>query len=340
MAEALLGYNAQPQTMGRVPLASMIAPDQQPALSSADALQQTGRSLGDWIQNQRDQSAQMGLWNDQTGLPTQAGISDAAKQMAMNMQSGIRAYHGSPYNFDQFDLSKIGSGEGAQAYGHGLYFAGNESVARGYRDALTAPTPNPDFVALQRAYNAADAASSRAMAGGSDAEFNAAIAARDAVRAKLNGVPALLPNQSGGHMYEVNLGVEPNQLLDWHAPLRDQTAVMRNLSKAGVNLSDKLSWTGGGPPSLQPFNPTGGQFYESSRLVQGDYRDPAAATHALQQMGIPGIKYFDAGSRGAGEGTSNYVMFDPARIEIMRKYGMLGLLGGGAAAGIPGNSEQ
>ena len=38
---------------------------------------------------------------------------------------GIRAYHGSPYDFEKFDISKIGTGEGAQAYGHGLYFAEN-----------------------------------------------------------------------------------------------------------------------------------------------------------------------------------------------------------------------
>ena len=30
---------------------------------------------------------------------------------------GIKAYHGSPYDFDRFDLSKIGTGEGAQSYG-------------------------------------------------------------------------------------------------------------------------------------------------------------------------------------------------------------------------------
>jgi hypothetical protein len=33
----------------------------------------------------------------------------------------------------RFDMSKIGSGEGAQAYGQGLYFAGNEKVAEGYK---------------------------------------------------------------------------------------------------------------------------------------------------------------------------------------------------------------
>src|SRR5262245_8120346 len=42
---------------------------------------------------------------------------------------GIRAYHGSPYDFERFDLGKIGTGEGAQAYGHGLYFAENPATA-------------------------------------------------------------------------------------------------------------------------------------------------------------------------------------------------------------------
>lgn len=47
------------------------------------------------------------------------------------------AYHGSPYKFDKFTLSHIGSGEGAQAYGWGLYFAGRKEVAEFYREALT-----------------------------------------------------------------------------------------------------------------------------------------------------------------------------------------------------------
>jgi len=52
------------------------------------------------------------------------------------VRSVIRAYHGSPHNFDKFDASKIGTGEGAQAFGHGLYFAGDEGVANGYRRRL------------------------------------------------------------------------------------------------------------------------------------------------------------------------------------------------------------
>jgi hypothetical protein len=60
---------------------------------------------------------------------------------------GIRAYHGSPHKFDRFDMSKIGTGEGAQAYGSGLYLAEAEPVAKKYRDKLSAGTyitPNGD----------------------------------------------------------------------------------------------------------------------------------------------------------------------------------------------------
>ncbi|WP_373078690.1 LPD38 domain-containing protein [Zhongshania sp.] len=46
-------------------------------------------------------------------------------------------YHGTPHNFDLFSLAAVGSGEGAQAYGWGLYFAGKREVAEYYRDALS-----------------------------------------------------------------------------------------------------------------------------------------------------------------------------------------------------------
>jgi hypothetical protein len=62
------------------------------------------------------------------------------------------------------------------------------------------------------------------------------------------------------------------------------------------------------------------------------------AAKALRDAGIPGIRYLDQGSRAAGQGTSNHVVFDPATIEILRKYGIAGLgLGLGAAATQQGN---
>ena len=51
----------------------------------------------------------------------------------------LKAYHGSPHDFDEFSTEAIGTGEGAQAYGRGLYFAEREGTAKSYRDALTEP---------------------------------------------------------------------------------------------------------------------------------------------------------------------------------------------------------
>src|SRR5262245_438695 len=63
------------------------------------------------------------------------GTFATAPRGALGAGPGIRAYHGSPHDFERFDLSKIGTGEGAQAYGHGLYFAENPKTAKAYREA-------------------------------------------------------------------------------------------------------------------------------------------------------------------------------------------------------------
>ena len=65
---------------------------------------------------------------------------------ALPIIGAIKASHGSPHAFTKFDFSKIGTGEGAQAYGHGGYFAqGFDSpVANMYADALG--SKNQDLV--------------------------------------------------------------------------------------------------------------------------------------------------------------------------------------------------
>jgi len=52
-------------------------------------------------------------------------------------EPGIIAFHGSGADFDEFRLEMIGTGEGAQAYGYGLYFTDSEDIAKFYRDALS-----------------------------------------------------------------------------------------------------------------------------------------------------------------------------------------------------------
>lgn len=46
------------------------------------------------------------------------------------------AYHGTPHSFEQFDIGAIGTGEGAQAHGWGLYFAADRKIADEYRNRL------------------------------------------------------------------------------------------------------------------------------------------------------------------------------------------------------------
>jgi hypothetical protein len=61
----------------------------------------------------------------------------------------------------------------------------------------------------------------------------------------------------------------------------------------------------------------GEDFYRSLAPQEYDYK---GATETASRLGIPGIKYLDRMSRGAGEGSSNYVVFDPSLIDIMRRY--------------------
>jgi hypothetical protein len=145
-----------------------------------------------------------------------------------------------------------------------------------------------------------------------------------------------------GSMYEVNINADPADFLDWDKPLSEQPQKVRDaLAQFGITydaqaarqyddaLLDALMNDANRPLPKQPSDPTGGAIYENSRLVPGAYRDPVAAGMALKEKGIPGIRYLDAGSRGAGDGSRNYVVFDDSLIDIIRKYGIAGLMMGG-----------
>jgi hypothetical protein len=67
------------------------------------------------------------------------------------------AYHGTPHKFEgEFLEQYIGSGEGAQAYGYGFYFAGNRGVAEYYRKTLARlPTIRIDGVPVHVEFSSA-----------------------------------------------------------------------------------------------------------------------------------------------------------------------------------------
>lgn len=71
------------------------------------------------------------------------GAGGSGLKAALNLARNIiKTYHGSPHQFDKFDLDKLGSGVGAQAYGHGLYTSDNPNVARNYRTVTPGRLPN------------------------------------------------------------------------------------------------------------------------------------------------------------------------------------------------------
>ena len=68
-------------------------------------------------------------------IPNESDLDKLRKQY--NYQYYQAAWHGSPHNFDEFDLGAIGSGEGNQAHGWGLYFAKDKKVSDLYRRELS-----------------------------------------------------------------------------------------------------------------------------------------------------------------------------------------------------------
>jgi hypothetical protein len=172
-------------------------------------------------------------------------------------QAGAIVYHGSPHRFDRFDSSKIGTGEGAQAYGHGLYLADNPAVAKGYAEKLGSPEIILGGKAYSRTpdgYGWADS-SGRLVSSGSptmtalnrmDASQNNAASALNVTNEWLSraqgaknqndiayesGVLDLLRGaQTGGvgSLYTVDLP-DPAiaRMLDWDKPLSQQPAGVR-----------------------------------------------------------------------------------------------------------------
>ena len=147
---------------------------------------------------------------------------------------GIKAFHGSPHDFDEFSMDQIGTGEGAQAYGHGLYFAEDVGVAKGYQPRSF----EAEELMLGR-YKAAERAEDyiemeaweRAMMHETPAEISMAAAemppeykkAFNKVADELDTFPR------EGSLTQVDIDVSPDELLDWDVPLSEQTKTVQSL---------------------------------------------------------------------------------------------------------------
>jgi hypothetical protein len=181
---------------------------------------------------------------------------------------------------------------------------------------------------------------------------------------------------SPGHMYEVNLNAEPHEFLHWDKPFSEQSPKVQEQIRSivppvpdGVTRLDTGRWvtTSGGQPVGRPDgwpdmstaqyvlksmreetpvqNMTGSQIhaYLAKSGPHGGSND-AAAAEALRNAGIPGIRYLDQGSRSLGpdhpDASHNHVVWTPEIMDIVRRFGIGGLIAGGGAAAAAGAQDN
>lgn len=329
-----------------------------------------GAPRPEWVPNLNPLSILRDPTSQLIGLMTTqvpgAKLGDLVREVAKRQRvpNPIKGYHGSPHDFGRvggqgaadggFDLSKIGTGEGAQAYGHGLYIAEAEPVAKGYRDKLkrdSAATSLTDRarnvlidgkpITEQFDIDDYDAEALKGMDASSAVSFLRERAGRwsqlaadgsykfqDYARKKASGYSAAIGRLSegasisdigSGRMYEVAIHADPQSFLDLDAPLSQQPNVREALKKVFG-----YDWPTEAPAATGK---------EVASVGQMKFGGPGTVENKLKEAGIPGFKYLDQGSRAAGEGSRNYVVTDDSLIEILRKYGLLPFAAGLGAAG-------
>jgi hypothetical protein len=292
-------------------------------------------------------------------------------------RQGIRAYHGSPYNFPpvrelempdgavvyqsmddavpegarvikehplgRFDMSKIGTGEGAQAYSRGLYFAEREATGQSYRDTLSRDNlaqrakdnqsydtlvglgldESPELGTFSIILSEADGDMARAIQDSMTPRYPddplPAFAQSMADAMKSGRLPASieLPTLNKGSMYEVNIAATPDEFIDWDLPLDEQSeSVMNALNKTDwYKYAEEGAYEAAGNRGDNPYG------MDLVRYLEEDGAEDAA--QMLKDAGIKGVQYADAQTRfGKGPKTKNYVVFDDKLIDIAKKYGV------------------
>lgn len=265
--------------------------------------------------------------------PREASPLAAALAGEQMQQPGITAYHGSPHDFDRFSMDKIGTGEGAQAYGHGLYFAENEAIAKAYRDSLSKHNPasyvDPSLQQIRAKHDALVESITDELnrIGKSPLDENLP----PHIKAKLDELTKIVPQYDNrpGRMYEVRINADPEHFLDWDKPLSQQSEKVRDAALGIRNAAARAEYEKRGfpEPLIQEYLGNASKADKTgAQLVQGmkGANQSADFSSQLRAAGIPGIKYLDQGSRTAGEGSRNFVVFDDKLISIVRKYGWAG----------------
>lgn len=245
------------------------------------------------------------------------------------------AWHGSPFTFDAFSLEHLGKGEGAQAFGWGLYFASNRAIAEWYRDNLSSrkgadptavkfagKTPMEWYGHFEekaiRAKDPSEFYDRMSMLENLELTWNAHGAMNTAIEDGLSESAIkwfkdtiVDKFERPGKTYQVEIP-DSTEMLDWDKPLVDQDfskwreiAVQEDLP---VQYQRKALVEGR----------TGSDFYSALTTKLGSEK---AASKVLNSYGVKGIAYLDNQSRDGVSGSSqNFVVFDDTAVQIVEKY--------------------
>lgn len=222
----------------------------------------------------------------------------------------LPAYHGTPHEVDKFKLANIGTGEGAQAYGWGLYFAQARKVGEEYSrvvgkkggwtgtlNAEQGKIPDELWSRLEAAY----------LNRGKDAVKYLAEKERDKNSLSdyyddLTRIAFDEPLEPTGNLYKVDLDVKDEDLLDWDKPLSEQPESVRDAITALIKerIPKEIA-----DAQLNKLKTRGGSLYA---LISDSFGESAQGTpekrasEALLAAGIPGIRYLDGNSRNISGG--------------------------------------
>jgi hypothetical protein len=277
----------------------------------------------------------------------------------------IETYHASPYQFNKFDPTKVGTGEGAQSYGVGAgYVAQNPKVANEYFKAFTNVEDAPlmykgkrvdtpwndeisqrwDDVIQNNKFNQEQIEDFQGVLGNLS-QVNTLDDVKNVYRDFSTSQKNLYnkyvkpeltkPESLDAYMYKVDVRDESlPTMLDWDKPLVQQTPeVQEALKKLGISTDAKLldEYDNALLKALSTNDdvklPKEPMNPTGSDIYQRLVQGSPEATSAkLKEAGITGIKYLDAFSRkDMPDPTYNYVPFDPEDMKILET--TRGLLG-------------
>jgi hypothetical protein len=267
-------------------------------------------------------------------LPVAKALVPKAGQMAENymvnqgFMPSLIAYHGTPHTIKgKFDISKVGTGEGAQAYGHGMYFAENPAVAKEYSKMMPAggaqPSPRrtlggievepmtPEYKAAQLVEEMGLSKAKKFVADWSKNPTPDQVDFVKGVQNSLLGITKKsdVKNLGTGNLYKVDIPDEYiPKMVQWETPLSEMDEKLASVIKP---LQEQLKNQPN--PDLFKNAKSVGDVIQYSNAIGLKPHIP------LQEAGYKGIRYLDEGSRSLGKGTSNFVVFDPSEVKILEQ---------------------